>query len=96
MTNHDPGMMRQELERVREWAIEKLTTGAEPPWSWYQHMKLREAIEAILSGMDATQPKANSPGSDSHRGTSLRLVGGVDSQDSVQSHQDSESIPLPM
>jgi hypothetical protein len=39
MTNHDPRMMRQELEQVREWAIEQLAAGTEPPWSWYQYMK---------------------------------------------------------
>jgi uncharacterized protein (DUF2249 family) len=27
MTNHDPRMMRQELEQVREWAIEQLAAG---------------------------------------------------------------------
>ena len=96
MTNHDPSAMRQELERVREWAIEKLTTGAEPPWSWYQHMKLREAIESILAGMDATQPTANLQGSVRRSGTSLRLVGAADPQDNAQRHQEIEPIPLPM
>ena len=46
-------MTRAELERVREWALQKLATGEEPPWAWYQYMKLREALEAILAGMDA-------------------------------------------
>jgi hypothetical protein len=50
MTNHDPRMMRQELEQIREWAIEMLAAGTEPPWSWYQYMKLREASESILAG----------------------------------------------
>ena len=95
MTNHNSDM-RQELERVREWAIEKLTTGAEPPWSWYQHMKLREAIESILAGMDATQPMANSPGSARRQGTCLRLVGEADRPDTAQPHQENETLPLPM
>ena len=60
MTNHDPRMMRQELEQVREWAIEQLAAGTEPPWSWYQYMKLREASESILAGMDVAQPAENS------------------------------------
>jgi hypothetical protein len=30
-------------------AIEKLTTGNEPPWVWYQLMKLREASEALVA-----------------------------------------------
>ncbi|MGA9561649.1 MAG: hypothetical protein WBR32_11465 [Pseudolabrys sp.] len=73
MTNHDPRMMRQELERVREWAIEQLAAGTEPPWSWYQYMKLREATESILAGMDVAQPMEDSEKSAPH----LRLVGAV-------------------
>ena len=75
MTNHDPRMMRQELERVREWAIEQLAAGTEHPWSWYQYMKLREAAESILAGMDVAQPM------DSQKlAPHLRLVGAVDLQ----------------
>ena len=39
-------MTRAELERVLDWANDKLATGAEPPWAWYQYMKLRETLEA--------------------------------------------------
>ena len=35
-----------ELERVREWAHTQLRA-ENPPWVWYQHMKLIEAISAI-------------------------------------------------
>ena len=76
MTNHDPRMMRQELEQVREWAIEQLAAGTEPPWSWYQYMKLREASESILAGMDVAQPAEDSQESAPH----LRLVGTVSLQ----------------
>jgi hypothetical protein len=76
MTNHDPRMMRQELEQVREWAIEQLAAGTEPPWSWYQYMKLREASESILAGMDVAQPAEDSQESAPH----LRLVGAVSLQ----------------
>ena len=76
MMNHDPPMMRQELEQVRQWAIGQLAAGTERPWSWYQYMKLREAAESILAGMDVAQPMDISPGSAPH----LRLVGAVDSQ----------------
>ncbi len=85
-----------DLERVRDWAMEKIATGAEPPWSWYQLMKLREAIEAILAGMVVTQPMANSPESASRSGTGLRLVGAVDRQDNAQRHPDQSPIQLPM
>jgi hypothetical protein len=56
MTNHDPRMMRQELERIREWAIEQLAAGTERPWSWFQYTKLREALESILAGIELLSP----------------------------------------
>lgn len=48
-------MTRGEIERMLAWANQKLATGQEPPWAWYQYMKLRETLEAILAGMDATK-----------------------------------------
>ena len=80
MTNHDPRMMRQELERVREWAIEQLSEGTERPWSWYQYRKLREAVESVLAGMDVAQPMEDEQKASPDRGDSLRLVGAVDLQ----------------
>jgi hypothetical protein len=74
MRNYDPRMMRDELERVREWAIEQLAESTERPWSWYQYMKLREATESILAGIDVAQPMEEEQRSASH----LRLVGAVD------------------
>ena len=49
--------MRQELERVREWAATKIQGGSEPPWAWYQYMKLVETADAILAGMDWSSPR---------------------------------------
>jgi hypothetical protein len=39
---------KTQLEAVRAWADGKIVTGAEPPWAWYQYMKLRETLDAIL------------------------------------------------
>lgn len=39
-----------ELDFVLQWAKLKLQAGQEPPWAWYQYMKLVEAIEAIQKG----------------------------------------------
>ena len=89
-------MTQQELERVRDWAIQKLRAGHEPPWSWYQHMKLREALEAILAGMAATQPREDLPESAARRGSGLRLVDEADRQDTAQSRLDSSPVLLPM
>lgn len=89
-------MTRDDLEQVREWAIRKITSGNEPPWSWYQHMKLREALDAILAGMAATQPKEDSQGLAARRDKDLRLVGEADQQDTAQYRSDPSPIPLPM
>ena len=51
-------MRREELEKVRQWADDKIAAGQEPPWAWYQYMKLRETLDAILSGMAATTAAA--------------------------------------
>jgi hypothetical protein len=89
-------MTRAELERVREWAFEKITTGNEPPWSWYHHMKLREALDAILAGMSVTQPTEGSQESASHQGDGLRLVGEAHPRESAQPHPSRKTVQLPM
>ena len=45
--------MQAQLRQMREWANEKAQSGQEPPWAWYQYMKLVETCDAILSGMAA-------------------------------------------
>ena len=46
-------MTRQELQRLRTWADTKIAAGQEPQWAWYQLMKLREALDAIVGQMEA-------------------------------------------
>jgi hypothetical protein len=47
--------MKKNLEKVREWAYEKVRDGHEPPWAWYEYMKLIDASESILDGLDAAR-----------------------------------------
>jgi len=47
-------MKIEELQAMREWAQGKIATGAEPPWAWYQYMKLIETLDAIIGGMECT------------------------------------------
>jgi hypothetical protein len=94
-------MSREELERIRGWANDKLATGEEPPWAWYQYMKLRETLDAILDGMSASATltaltTGNSPQSEQRSGTHLRLVDATYQQDSAQRHPDIAHLPLPM
>lgn len=95
MPSDDLVMGRGELERVREWALQRLAAGSEPPWSWYQLMKLREAIDALLEGMAVTQPMAGSQESPLRSGTCLRLVDEVDPQDTALHRRFPHKIPLP-
>jgi len=88
-------MIKADLERIRDLAVERLSTGSEPPWVWYQLMKLREASESLIQGMDATQPTVGSQERGPQRGAGLRLVGSGDQQESAQRHPDKLSVRLP-
>ena len=45
-------MTRQELQRMREWADAQIAAGQDATWIWYQYMKLREALDGIVAGME--------------------------------------------
>ena len=88
--------MQADLERVRDWAKDKLHGGSEPPWAWYQYMKLVETTEAILDGMAATSPTASLQQSAPRREMCLRLVDSTD-QNKPQSHRARRRPPqMPM
>jgi hypothetical protein len=42
--------IEQCLLTIREWAGQKARSGREPPWAWYQYMKLIEAVDFIRQG----------------------------------------------
>jgi len=84
-----------ELNRVRQWAHDKIQAGSEPPWAWYQYMKLIEAIDAIKDGMAATTTE-NSPQSAEHQERRLRLVGTTDPQDTSRRHPSGSKVRMPM
>lgn len=89
--------IRADLERIREWAGDKIGAGDEPPWAWYQYMKLRETIDAILGGMGVvvTTP-ANSPQSEQPQGSGLRLAACNDPQDIARRRRLGTPTRLPM
>lgn len=39
----------KELETVLAWAKARLAGGSQPPWAWYQLMKLHETTEKLLA-----------------------------------------------
>lgn len=88
--------MHDELERMRQWANEKLATGEEPPWAWYQYMKLRETLDAILAGIDSISSTANLQQSEQPLGMHLRLVDATYPQDTAQSRHVGLPVQTPM
>lgn len=84
-----------QLESLRVWAKAKIASGKEPPWAWYQYMKLVETIDAILAGM-AAKTTGSSPQSDRRLGTQLRLVDPNDQQGSAPHRLVDEPVQLPM
>jgi hypothetical protein len=80
-----PEQARADLERVREWADSKIASGSEPPFAWYQYMKLVEAADAILGGFKMTMP-GDSQQSESRPESGLRLVVSNCHRDDVPRH----------
>ena len=87
--------MKENLEAVRQWAQEKIQTGQEPPWAWYQLMKLTEACDAVLAGMAAVSSTESSQQSESQPGRHLQLVVPTDQQDTAQPHPAGLPVQLP-
>jgi hypothetical protein len=88
-------MTKGELEKVRAWAQEKLATGQEPPWAWYQYMKLRETLDAILAGQAVTT-LLGSPESGVRPEKHLRLVNEASQQDISQSLRAGLPVQMPI
>jgi len=88
-------MNRDQLETVRSWANEKLATGQEPPWAWYQYMKLRETLDAILAGMSVTTTESLQQ-SAPHQEKHLRLVDSTYQRDTAQHRPSDETVKMPM
>lgn len=87
-------MEKADLEAMHKWASGKLEAGQEPPWSWFQYMKLREVLEDIIGGMGAVRTESL-PQSAGHPGRHLQLVGSTDLQDGAPRHSVGLPIQLP-
>jgi hypothetical protein len=86
---------KRNLEILLEWARTKAHNGSEPPWAWYQYMKLIETIEAIIKGMDSVSPTASLQQSDKRQGSGLQLVDSKFQQGTFQRHQGIVEPQLP-
>ena len=88
--------MDTKLREVRVWAEEKIAQGSEPPWAWYQYMKLIETIRAIEAGMGTITPTGKSRQLEERSGRHLRPVDSTYSPDSAQPHPSGLPAQLPM
>ena len=86
---------KRDLTRIRQWADEKIQGGSEPPWAWFQYMKLIEVADAILGGMAVTTTE-NSQQSEEHQGSNLRLVDAKCPRDTSQRHRGTVPVRMPM
>jgi hypothetical protein len=87
--------IENELVRVKEWAQDKAQRGSEPPWAWYQLMKLVEAINAIQSGMASTTTESSLQ-LEARQGKLIQLKVAKCSRDNAQPHPSETTVPLPM
>ena len=86
------------LMKARDWAKGKLRGKSEPPWAWYQYMKLVEVTEEILASqkvvkVGAVAKKVDLQKEEQHPEIPIPNKAEVDLQDSALS---SDVVPLPV
>ena len=81
------------LQECKEWAKAKIKSRMEPPWAWFQYMKL---IETIGSIQESRATKGGSPQSDQRPETVLRLVGEEGLQETTPHRPEKIPVHLPM
>jgi hypothetical protein len=86
---------KSHLEALREWAQDKIDAGEEPPWAWYQYMKLVETADAILRGFSATR-LADSPASEGSPGPGCAQGDEAGGEGSTPPALDARELRMPM
>ena len=89
-------MTRDEMQKARDWAADRIAQGDEPPWAWFQLMKLRETLDQLLAGMDASSsPTASLLPPEEHSGTGPRLAVSNVRPSTAQPHLQVVPVQLP-
>ena len=88
--------MEVKLNEVREWAKAKIASGNEPPWAWFQYMKLIETVDAILGAQSCVIATESSQQSAMRQEMRLRLVDATYPQDTAPHHPAGTPLQLPM
>lgn len=47
--------MKDDLEKVRDWAGARIRAGDVPDWSWHHHVQLIETIDAVLHDLSVAR-----------------------------------------
>ncbi len=84
------------LHETRAWAEQRLAGESEPPWAWYQLMKLIEALDAIEKAVASTSTMESLPQPGLHSGERLRLVDSTYQPDNAQHHRVDLQPQMPM
>ena len=85
------------LATLRNWAEQRVSTGGEPPWAWYQYMKLIETVAAIQAGRASVSPStAGSLAVEPPSAAPRPKVDGVADIDKRRRRRRREDPPLPM
>lgn len=87
--------IKKSLTSIQNWAQSKIDAGTEPPWAWYQYMKLIETVQTILISQN-TVTKENLQQSVERSGNVLRLVASTSLQETAQPHHDISPPHMPM
>jgi hypothetical protein len=88
--------MKKQLTELRALAQAKIATGQEPPWAWFQYMKLIEVADAILGGQACVTTMESSRQSESHPETHRPPPAAMCSPNIVQLRPDSLRPQMPM
>lgn len=76
--------MDETLERVGDWARERIRAGQEPPWSYYKLMQLLDALEGLRGDNELTLRMASSLKSPELRDDDPQPTGQVLSLDALR------------
>ena len=88
--------MEKQLKEVRDWAQDKIDSHQEPPWAWYQYMKLIETCDAILAGNAVVIETENLQQLEQHSDNVIQLKAAKHLRDDAQPHQDEDAPQMPM
>lgn len=88
--------MDKQLEEIRNWAKAKIDAGQEPPWAWFQYMKLIETVDAILCSQACVVTTGNSRQLEQRPSLRLQLLDSTSQQDNEQHPPGLSPIQMPM